>query len=175
MSETAIEEEKAEYESNFNEGRLPEPGRKKASIIYSEADGLWIHHQREERNVQREERNGKRREHYELKSAIAYEGWERLPQKEERYRLTNKVVYFKGDESIPLWDGASLMWHKHWDLSHMELMVVNGDGARWIDKGADGLPDCVRQLDGFHLARAFIWLELAVVAGRRAISCMNHV
>ena len=32
--------------------------------------------------------------------------------------------------------------------------MINGDGARWIDKGADDLPDCVRQLDGFHLARA---------------------
>ena len=147
ISESAIESEKEEYQASFQEGNLPAPGEKKSSVIYSEADGIWIH-------LQREKQGGKRLKHYELKSAIAYDGWERLPQKGERYRLTNKVVYCNSDDSIPLWDGASLQWHKNWDLSYTKLIVLNGDGAKWIDKGADDLPDCIRQLDGFHLARA---------------------
>jgi len=146
-SESAIESEKEEHQVSFQEGKLPEPGKKKASVLYTEADGVWIH-------LQREKQGDKKRKHYELKSAIAYDGWERLPQKEERYRLSNKVVYCRSDNSIPLWDGASLQWHKNWDLSYTDLIVINGDGAKWIDKGADDLPDCVRQLDGFHLARA---------------------
>jgi hypothetical protein len=145
ISQASMEGEKAEYESSFKEGKPPEPGEKKASVVYTEADGVWIH-------LQREKKGSKRRKHYELKSTIAYDGWERLPQKEERYRLTNK--YCRSDDSIPLWDGASLQWHKNWDLSYTALIVINGDGAKWIDKGADDLPDCVRQLNGFHLARA---------------------
>jgi hypothetical protein len=147
ISESAMEGEKEEYQASFQEGKLPAPGEKKAPVVYTEADGVWIH-------LQREKQGDKRRKHYELKSAIAYDGWERLPQKEERYRLTNKVVYCRSNDSIPLWDGAGLEWHKNWDLSYTGLIVINGDGAKWIDKGADDLPDCVRQLDGFHLARA---------------------
>jgi hypothetical protein len=147
ISESAIESEKEEHQASFQEGKLPEPGEKKASVVYTEADGVWIH-------LQREKEGDKKHKHYELKSAIAYDGWERLGQKEERYRLTNKVVYCRSDDSIPLWDGALLKWHKNWDLSYTDLIVINGDGAKWIDKGADDLPDCVRQLDGFHLARA---------------------
>jgi hypothetical protein len=143
VSATAMEGEKAEHQVSINEGKLPEPGEKKASVVYAEADGVWVHLQRE-----------KKRKHYELRSVIAYDGWEQLPQKEERYRLTNKVVYCRSDDSIPLWDGASLGWHRNWDLSYTDLIVINGDGANWIDKGANDLPDCVRQLDGFHLARA---------------------
>ena len=142
ISQTAMEGEKGEHQASFKKGKLPQPGEKKSSVIYTEADGVWVHLQRE------------KKKHYELKSAIAYDGWERLPQKEERYRLTNKVVYCRSDASIPLWDGANLMWHKHWDLAFMNLMVVNGDGAKWIDKGAHSLPGVVRQLNGFHLARA---------------------
>ena len=147
ISGSAMEGEKEEYQASFQEGKLPEPGEKKAPVVYTEADGVWIH-------LQREKEGGKRRKHYELKSAIAYDGWERLEQTEERYRLTNKVVYCRSNDSIPLWDGAGLKWHKNWDLSYTDLIVINGDGAKWIDKGADDLPDCVRQLDGFHLARA---------------------
>ena len=143
VSEAAMEGEKAEYQAGFQEGKLPEPGEKKASVVYAEADGVWVH-------LQREKQGKKKR----LKSAIAYDGWEQLPQKEKRYKLTNKVVYCRSHDSIPLWDGASLGWHTNWDLSYTDLIVINGDGANWIDKGADDLPDCVRQLDGFHLSRA---------------------
>jgi hypothetical protein len=111
-------------------------------VLYTEADGLWIHHQQEDQK------------HYELKNAIAYEGWERIPGKEERYRLVGKKIYCHGDDSTPFWDGAGLEWHKWWDLGYAKLIVVGGDDAEWIDKGTDELGFSVRQLDGFHLARS---------------------
>ena len=46
----------------MNHGIIPPPGERKVSILYMEADGLWVRLQREEK------------EHYELKSAIACEG-----------------------------------------------------------------------------------------------------
>ncbi len=112
-------------------------------MLYVEADGIWVRLQRE----------GKQR-HYELKNAIAYDGWELLHQSDERYRLLNKRVYCHGDNSIPFWDAASLEWHKQWDLGYLELIVLGGDDASWIDKGTEELPCCVRNLSGFHLARS---------------------
>ena len=138
--------EEAECKACFAEGHLPPSGEGKAPVLYIEADGLWVHLQRE------------KQKHYELKSAIAYEGWERLPQKEERYRLVNKKVYCYSvdseSSSIPFWDGASLEWHKWWDLGYTNLVVLGGDGANWIDKGVGELPFSIRQLSGFHLSRS---------------------
>lgn len=80
-------------------------------------------------------------------------GWERLPQRQERYRLANKKVYCHGTPEIPFWDGAGLMFHRYWDLSYTKLIVLGGDDADWINDGMDAMGYCVRQLDGFHLSR----------------------
>ena len=56
--------EKAQWEACFQEAALPEPGKRKVPFLFVETDGSWVHLQREEQ------------EHYELKNAIVYEGWE---------------------------------------------------------------------------------------------------
>lgn len=140
----AISAEKDTCKSCFEEGDLPPPGEGKAPVLYVEADGIHVHLQREEQK------------RYELKNAIAYEGWERLSQEEERYGVVNKRVYCHSadSDSIPFWDGASLQWHQWWDLGYTNLIVLGGDDANWIDKGVDELPFCVRNLSGFHLSRS---------------------
>jgi|GEM_PF-1437239 len=150
VSEAAIQGEKKEWEDCFLRGKHPPPGVCKARVLYVEADGLYV-------CLQREIKKGKKQKHYELKNAIAYEGWERLSQKEERYRLVSKQVYCHSDSrsfSIPFWDGVGLALHKHWDLGYTKLIVLGGDDANWIDKGTDELGFCIRQLSGFHLARS---------------------
>ncbi len=112
VSETAIEVEKQEWEYCFKEGKLLRSGTQKTPLLYTEADGVNVHLQRERKA------NGERRKHYELKSAIAYEGWELIG--DERYELVNKRVYCHSNHSnsdIPFWDGASLQWNKYWDMS----------------------------------------------------------
>jgi len=147
VAESAIQGEKQEHRAYFGEGNISPPGRDKTPILYTEADGIYIPLQREK------DKHGKRRKHYELKSCIAYEGWERLPQTQERYRLVSKKVYCHGAPEIPFWDGAGLMFHRYWDLSDTKLVVLGGDDADWINDGMDAMGLCVRQLDGFHLAR----------------------
>ena len=147
VAESAIQGEKQEHRAHFGEGNMSPPGRDKTPILYTEADGLYISLQREKG------KHGKRRKHYELKSCIAYEGWERLSQIQERYRLVNKKVYCHGAPEIPFWDVAGLMFHRYWDLSYTKLVVLGGDDADWINNGMDAMGLCVRQLDGFHLAR----------------------
>ena len=142
VTQDAIDKEKGDWHHCFEAGTLPPPGDGKTPVLYTEADGVWIHLQQEEQ------------EHYELKNAIAYQGWERIPGKEERYRLVGKKIYCRGDDSIPFWEGAGLEWHKWWNLAYTRLIVVGGDDAGWVDKGVDELGYSVRQLSGFHLARS---------------------
>ena len=65
VAQEAIDEEKKHHKSWYKDGNIPLPGERRVSILYMEADGLRIRLQREAKK------------YYELKSAIAYEGWER--------------------------------------------------------------------------------------------------
>ena len=66
VTQVAIDREKAEWEACFEKGVLLPAGEKKTPSLYVEADGLWIH-------LQREGKETGKQKHYELKSAIAYE------------------------------------------------------------------------------------------------------
>ena len=115
-------------------------GPHRADILYTEADGVWIHLQREDRT------------HYEVKSGVAYRGWRCVG--DNRYELVGKRVYGHASESIPFWEGASLEWPKQYALDRVKLLVMAGDGANWIHRGTEEFGNAVFQLDGFHLSRA---------------------
>lgn len=143
VAKQAIEEEESRWESCFETGADVCEGQSDAEVLYTEADGVWVHLQRESQS------------HYEVKSGIVYRGWERIGGgKEERYRLTGKRVYCHANKRVPFWEGASLEWSKTYDLSKVKLMVVGGDGANWIEAGTEEFASSVFQLDGFHLSRA---------------------
>jgi hypothetical protein len=137
----ALEKEEKDWRAIFERGALP-LGDKKVPILFCEGDGTWVHLQQEEQAD------------YEIKDGIAYEGWERLSGEGERYALVNKRAYCQGNKQIPFWEGASLEWSRVWDLSYPQEIVIGGDGAQWIDRGLEEFPGAIRQLDGFHLARA---------------------
>ena len=104
---------------------------------YVEADGLWVRLQRAEE------------EFLEIRTAIGYEGWESLPGSGGGIGL-GKRVYCQGDERIDFWEGVSVAFGRVWDWSRIRQVVVNGDGAGWIDGGAEMLGRAIRQSDGFH-------------------------
>ena len=140
VGEEALAEEHERWESQFERGEDVSEGRHRTDILYTEADGVWIHLQREKRR------------HHEVKSAIAYRGWRRLA--EDRYELVGKRVYAHGDDAVPFWEGASLEWARQYALDEVKLFVVGGDGANWIGRGTEEFGSAVFQLDGFHLSRA---------------------
>ena len=59
VTQDAISQEKKQHESWYEEDIIPSAGERKVSILYMEADGLWIRLQREEK------------EHYELKNTMS--------------------------------------------------------------------------------------------------------
>lgn len=117
---------------------------------------MWVSLQRQEKK------------HLELKSAIAYEGWE---GGDDSYRLVGKRLYCHGLVQTPFWEGASVAFDRHWDLSQVRRVVVGGDGASWIDEGAQLFPEAVRQLDGFHLARGCTRRSGRETGSRRTGKC----
>ena len=140
VGEEALAEEQERWEAQFERGEDMCEGRQIQDILYTEADGVWIHLQREEQK------------HYEVKCGIAYRGWRRIA--EDRYELVGKRVYAHGDDAIPFWEGASLEWAKQYALDRVKLFVVGGDGANWIRSGVEEFGNAIFQLDGFHLSRA---------------------
>lgn len=140
VGQNALDAERERWAAQFEHGEDTSEGQQQSDVLYTEADGVWIHLQREARK------------HYEVKSGIAYRGWRRVS--EDRYELVGKRVYAHGDDTIPFWEGASLEWAKQYALDRVRLFVVGGDGANWIRIGVEELGNAVYQLDGFHLSRA---------------------
>ena len=140
VGEDALAEERERWEAQFERGEDVCDGQHREDILYTEADGVWIHLQREELN------------RHEVRSGIVYRGWRQVAG--GRYELEGKRVYAHGNESIPFWEGASLEWGKQYAMDAVKLFVVGGDGANWVREGAYELPTAEFQLDGFHLARA---------------------
>ena len=136
----AIDDERSRWEACFERGEDVCDGQQQTDVLYTEADGVWGHLQRETRK------------HYEVKSGIAYRGWRNVG--DDRYELVGKRVYGHASEQMPFWKGASLEWGKQYALERVKQFVVGGDGANWIHKGVEALGHAVFHLDGFHLARA---------------------
>lgn len=142
VGERVVEWERGEVEACFERGEVPEAGGRVVPWLFVEADGLYVRLQRA------------REGYLEIRTAIGYEGWKRLAGAGDRHRLVGKRVYAQADEGIDFWEGVSVAFGRVWDWSRIGLVVMNGDGAGWIDEGAELLGRAVRQLDGFHLARS---------------------
>lgn len=141
--EAAASAEAAAVQAVFERGeRVPEAGEREVERLYMEADGVHVRLQ------------GQPQSHMEVRSAIAYEGWERLAGAREAYRLRGKRVYCHANEPLPFWEGASLAWARQWDVSCVREVIISGDGAGWIRAGCEAFPGAIWHLDNFHLARA---------------------
>ena len=141
----AIDDEPSRWEACFERGEDVCDGQQQTDVLYTEADGVWGHLQRETRK------------HYEVKSGIAYRGWRNVG--DDRYELVGKRVYGHASEQMPFWEGASLEWGKQYALERVKQFVVDGDGANWIRSGTEEFGNAIFQLDGSHLISR-VWPRL---------------
>jgi len=141
--QAAICSETAAVEAVFGRGAVvSEGGERRVERLYMEADGIYVRLQRQPKK------------HLEVRSAIAYEGWKRIPGARGDYRLCEKRVYCHAGEQFDFWEGLSVAWAHKWDLSNLKEVIHGGDGARWVRAGPEEFPGAIWQLDGFHLSRA---------------------
>ena len=117
-------------------------GAIESKILYEENDGIWL-------NLQ-----GRSREEYgparEMKVGIAYDGvrWEIGKNKKKRRKLNNKLAYaaFEGAEAFKR--NKEGLVGSRFNVDEIELRVINGDGAQWIQKRSDVA--CISVLDKYH-------------------------
>lgn len=140
MTEPVLAKEEEEVVEVFERGKVPETGTREVTVLFLEADGVSVALQREE------ERRA------EVKVGIAYEGWEEFGS---RYSLKDKTVYLGLMDSGRFWEGFSLTLAGKYNLGRVGQVVVGGDGAHWVKKGAE-LSGGIYQLDRFHLRRAML-------------------
>ena len=134
------EEEEARRQLEKN-GALPEQrGRKVASPLFIEADGVFISLQRA--------KQGKA----EIKLAYAYQGKE--PLGKGRFALRGKEAFAGLHKSADFWSGFLLKLDGHYDLAHVKQYVLGADGAHWTKEGMEYLTPVLFQLDRHHLSRA---------------------
>jgi len=114
--------------------------KKKCQFLFIEADEDHVPAQK----------GGKRR--YLAKLVYIHEGKEEVGK--ERRKLKHPH-YFAGlyPDSEDLWFEVLDYLDEHYDLEATEKIFISGDGASWIKKGLEIIPESVFVLDRFHLEK----------------------
>lgn len=153
LGEEIKQYEKEKVEAHQND-KL-QAGEKETPVIYQEADGIMIYTQGKDRKEQIEnyqkqhpdEEVPKKVRNVELKLSMTYEGWKEIGK--NRYALAGKEYvagYMSGEEMSDI-TNANL--HSKYDMSKVELRVLNSDGGSWIKKLLTA--KAIYQADSYHL------------------------
>lgn len=137
-------------------------GSKEIPVLFEEADGLWINLQGKDRIEQIEkykatcEREGKEYKEptsvkSELKLHVSYEGWKK---DDKRHTLVNKMYIAGFMGSVELKKIRDAQIYQKYDVSKIQLRVLNGDGASWINQLAT--KETIQQRDNFHIHQEII-------------------
>jgi Uncharacterised protein family (UPF0236) len=123
----------------FDQGE-PGRGERRVQRLFVEADGKWVHLQ---------QTVGHR--DLELYLALSHEGWEL--EGRQRWRLKEKQVQVEVGGKLRFWEAFSARLAERYDLSDTRV-VINGDGADWVQHGPAYFHRAYGQLDRFHLIQA---------------------
>lgn len=116
-----------------NLGNDKKRGKKKADIIFMEADGVYL-------KIQKDKKKAKSQE---LKLATIYEGW-------KDRRLYGKTVFIGMDSADKFNEKAEALVQSVYDTDN-SIRILNGDGAAWISNTYE--PYRIFQLDRFHIIK----------------------
>lgn len=153
LGEEIKQYEKEKVEA-FQEDKL-KAGEKETPTVYQEADGIMIYTQGKDRKEQIEkykeehpnEEVPKKVRNIEIKLGMTYEGWKEIGK--NRYELVGKEYvagYMTGEEMADI-TNANL--HSKYDMSKVELRVLNSDGGSWIKRLL--VSKAIYQADSYHL------------------------
>ena len=132
----------AEYDKNFYTEKA---GTIRSNVLYGESDGIFIRLQKDK----------EKKKFAEIRACIAYTDKKWLSG--NRKHLVNKTT-------ITAMDISSLRWqemvrnhlYSKYDLYHVKLLAVGGDGGSWVGSTFDlcGVKSMQRVLDPFHIKKA---------------------
>lgn len=113
-----------------------------SKILYEENDGVWLKLQGKDRK-----KHGPSKE---MKVGIAYDGatWQVGKGGKKRRTLDCKVAHASFESANMFREHKEGVVASRFDVDEIELRIINGDGANWIQKKDN--TDCICVLDRFH-------------------------
>lgn len=113
-----------------------------SKLLYEENDGVWLKLQGKDRKECGPSK--------EMKVGIAYDGatWERQKSGKPRRTLDCKVAHASFEPVKKFRERKEGVIASRYDVRKIELRIINGDGANWIQKKGKG--NCICVLDKFH-------------------------
>ncbi|MBQ8952436.1 MAG: ISLre2 family transposase [Eubacterium sp.] len=113
--------------------------KKTIDTLYVEADGVWLYQQM---------KNHKKGKSMEVKLVTFYEGWT------SNNRLRNRTLIGGNCTANEINMKTQTVMDSLYDIDKIEQIILNGDGASWIDNMADG--KTIYQLDRFHVMKYIV-------------------
>lgn len=151
----------AEATAVFEQGHVPECDGHAAELVAIEADGIWLHLQRERSKIA------------ELKLGVMHEGWKAESPAGRRFQLVNKTAWAGFLSGEGFWERGVIRFTKRYDREHVGRLVINGDGAGWVKEGMKHFEGVELYLDPFHRNRAIRQaLGFAPDLARRALEAI---
>lgn len=119
-------------------------GKKEIAVLFEEADGVFVREQKRYRH--------KGNNSFELKVAIAHEGWKETAPK--RFELTGKTVVCDIASGTAFNKRKEAVLASKYNLDEINTRIFNSDGGLWIKKLHDYNDEVHFQLDPFHIQKA---------------------
>ena len=116
--------------------------KRTCKVIYIEADEDHVSHQ--DRDIRA----------FEQRLVYVHEGNTSIGKNRNRLLGKKYFTFPVGIKTEALWN---TIWHyldETYELEKTEYIFISGDGARWIQAGAQYIPDAHYVMDGFHLKQA---------------------
>lgn len=119
-------------------------GEREIAILFEEADGIYVKKQKRYRQ--------KNSNSFELKIAIAHEGWKETAPK--RFELANKTVVCDIASGTEFNKRKEAVLSSKYNTDEIGVRIFNSDGGGWIKKLHDYNDEAIYQLDPFHIQKA---------------------
>lgn len=119
-------------------------GEREVAILFEEADGIFARKQKRYRH--------KGSNSFELKIAIAHEGWKETAPK--RFELVNKTVVCDIASGTEFNKRKEAVLSSKYNTDEIGVRIFNSDGGGWIKKLHDYNDEAHFQLDPFHIQKA---------------------
>lgn len=133
---------------NSKETKSQEKGKPKdVDVLFLEVDGLFVSKQKS------------KRKNREIKIGVIHEGWEKRHPSSNEYVLKNKSYWKSLGNGEIFWEGFSRYIYNKYNISDDTQIVINGDGASWIQRGVDYFTNAIYTYDRYHLKK---WIKQAL-------------
>ncbi|MGI6542988.1 MAG: ISLre2 family transposase [Limnochordia bacterium] len=122
-------------------------GQQQVNALFIEADGYYAYLQ--------EQGSTTHRKRHENKIAIVHEGWEERQAMGDQcdYRLVNPTYIPIKDDTEDIWEDIRDVVAANYANIDGIPVIINGDGASWIGKGAEHFKQGIYQYDRFHVKK----------------------